>query len=130
MNAAVSPPLRPSTKLLRPLRRFFTAAALLLGFIGTSQPAQAQPATPTLSFGGLTLRPIGAVEVPLGALPKGTLDSGFDAGSISGGSPIRGVAVQPDGKVLIVGNFSAVAGISRSTVARLNRDGSVDTAFV
>ena len=39
------------------------------------------------------------------------------------------LAVQEDGKVVIGGLFSAVNGVGRSEVARLNPDGSRDTSF-
>ncbi|MBN8458004.1 MAG: choice-of-anchor D domain-containing protein [Verrucomicrobia bacterium] len=39
------------------------------------------------------------------------------------------LAVQSDGKVLLGGSFSTVAGIARNRVARLNPDGSVDKNF-
>ena len=39
------------------------------------------------------------------------------------------VVTQPDGKLLVGGQFTAVGGVSRSNLARLNADGSVDTAF-
>ena len=39
------------------------------------------------------------------------------------------LAVQPDGKVLIGGNFTTVGGTARSSIARLNADGSLDTTF-
>ncbi|MFM8336883.1 MAG: delta-60 repeat domain-containing protein, partial [Opitutaceae bacterium] len=39
------------------------------------------------------------------------------------------VVAQPDGKLLVGGQFTSVGGISRSNLARLNADGSVDTAF-
>ncbi len=39
------------------------------------------------------------------------------------------VAVQSDGKVLIGGTFTTYNGTSRGYVARLNSDGSLDTAF-
>ena len=38
-------------------------------------------------------------------------------------------AVQPDNKTIIAGNFSAVNGISRKGIARLNVDGTLDRAF-
>ncbi len=40
------------------------------------------------------------------------------------------LVVQPDGKVVIGGAFSAVNGIPRQNLARLNADGSVDTSFI
>ena len=39
------------------------------------------------------------------------------------------VVVQPDGKLLVGGQFTAVGGVARSNLARLNADGSVDPAF-
>ncbi|MBS1796920.1 MAG: VCBS repeat-containing protein [Acidobacteria bacterium] len=40
------------------------------------------------------------------------------------------VAVQPDGKVLVGGQFTAIGGVRRNSLARLNADGTVDTTFV
>ena len=73
----------------------------------------------------------------------GSLDGGFDAGFIAGktncigfyktncsiGRSIRSVVVQPDGKILIGGEFLSVAGVNHSGIARLNVDGSVDGSF-
>lgn len=39
------------------------------------------------------------------------------------------VVVQPDGKLLVGGQFTSVSGVARSNLARINADGSVDTAF-
>ena len=39
------------------------------------------------------------------------------------------VAEQPDGKILIGGNFSTVNGVARKNIARLNTNGSLDTSF-
>jgi uncharacterized delta-60 repeat protein len=58
----------------------------------------------------------------------GSLDSGFNVGSGPDGL-IFAVALQTDGKVLIGGYFTNVNGLSRSYIARLNADGSVDTGF-
>ena len=38
-------------------------------------------------------------------------------------------AVQPDGKILIGGIFTTVLGVTRNNIARLNTDGTLDTAF-
>jgi len=53
-------------------------------------------------------------------LPLPTGISGY------GGVHVQAIAVQPDGKVVIGGFFTAVNGISRMNIARLNADGSVD----
>ncbi len=39
------------------------------------------------------------------------------------------MAVQPDGKILLGGSFTQVNGTSRSYLARVNSDGSLDTGF-
>jgi len=42
---------------------------------------------------------------------------------------VNALTVQPDGRILIGGAFSTVAGQTRKGVARLNVDGSLDTGF-
>jgi len=42
---------------------------------------------------------------------------------------VSGVAVQPDGKVLIGGSFTTVLGVARNRIARLNADGTLDMDF-
>ena len=42
---------------------------------------------------------------------------------------IYSIAVQPDGKVLVGGNFTSVGGESRDRLARLNPDGTLDASF-
>ena len=42
---------------------------------------------------------------------------------------VLATAVQPDGKILIGGIFTSVLGVTRNNIARLNTDGTLDTAF-
>ncbi len=61
----------------------------------------------------------------------GTVDPTFNPGT---NSLVQAVAVQPDGKILIGGNFTSVGGgtglaTSRNYLARLNADGTVDMTF-
>ena len=49
--------------------------------------------------------------------------------NITGGSTVYAIAVQPDGKILIGGGFTSVLGVTRNNIARLNTDGTLDTAF-
>ena len=42
---------------------------------------------------------------------------------------VRAIAVQPDGKVIIGGDFTQVEGVTRNRIARLNADGTLDTGF-
>jgi uncharacterized delta-60 repeat protein len=46
-----------------------------------------------------------------------------------GGITVAVVALQPDGKILIGGNFTSVLGVARNCIARLNPDGTLDAAF-
>jgi uncharacterized delta-60 repeat protein len=61
--------------------------------------------------------------------PDGTLDTTFQGGLSGPNVPVSLLAVQSDGKVLLGGDFSAVDGISRNSLARLNPDGTLDTGF-
>ena len=58
----------------------------------------------------------------------GALDPSFVPGSWINGT-VTGVAVQPDGQILICGDFTTVHGAVRNHIARLNVDGSVDNTF-
>ncbi|MBK6832726.1 MAG: hypothetical protein IPG92_19245 [Flavobacteriales bacterium] len=40
-----------------------------------------------------------------------------------------GITLQPDGRILIAGNFGSVDGILTGSVARLDPDGSLDPSF-
>jgi uncharacterized delta-60 repeat protein len=42
---------------------------------------------------------------------------------------VLATAMQPDGKTIIAGIFTSVLGVSRSNIARLNADGTLDTGF-
>lgn len=59
---------------------------------------------------------------------NGALDATFNPGT-GPNAAIRALMVQSDGKILIGGLFTNVNGIALSGVARLNSDGSVDSAF-
>lgn len=61
----------------------------------------------------------------------GDPDPAFSVPPVAGGFPtaVSALAVQPDGRILLGGNFSTVWGVERSGIARLNADGSLDTDF-
>jgi uncharacterized delta-60 repeat protein len=69
-------------------------------------------------------------EAPLAVkLPRaGDLDLSFNPGSAVNGE-VLGIAVQPDGRILIGGRFTAVRNLVRNRIARLNADGSPDVTF-
>ena len=59
----------------------------------------------------------------------GTLDTSFNIGAAGPDAVVKDVVVQPDGKIVIGGNFANVNGTPRQGVARLNADGTLDTSF-
>jgi uncharacterized delta-60 repeat protein len=59
----------------------------------------------------------------------GTLDLGFNATIMTGSTIVSTIALQPDGKVISVGAFGYVNGVSGAYLVRLNSDGSLDNNF-
>jgi uncharacterized delta-60 repeat protein len=59
---------------------------------------------------------------------SGSLDTTFDPGTGTDGS-VWTMVEQPDGRIIIVGNFTTYNGISRRRIARLHPDGNLDTGF-
>jgi uncharacterized delta-60 repeat protein len=59
----------------------------------------------------------------------GSVDSSINYNVALAGK-VREILQQPDGKILIAGQFSAVNGVKRNSLARLNLDGSLDNTFV
>ena len=60
--------------------------------------------------------------------PSGQPDPTFTPGTGASNS-VNALARQPDGKILIGGNFSSYNGTARKYLARLNVDGSLDPSF-
>ena len=58
----------------------------------------------------------------------GTLDTSFKPGS-GANNGIFASALQPDGKIIVVGEFFNVAGVSMNRIARLHADGRLDSTF-
>lgn len=58
----------------------------------------------------------------------GSLDTTFNAGP-GPNQPVRAMALQPDGRIVIGGLFTQIHGTNRNFVARLLSDGAVDTLF-
>ena len=69
----------------------------------------------------------------------GSADSGFKPSSGDGSynaasygsdpAQVFSIALQPDGKIVFGGHFITFAGVARPGIARLNVDGTLDTAF-
>jgi len=61
---------------------------------------------------------------------NGTLDSTFLNGLAGPNAPVECLLVEPEGTLLIGGEFTRVNGINRGRLARLKADGSLDTQFL
>jgi uncharacterized delta-60 repeat protein len=61
--------------------------------------------------------------------PDGTLDSTFNMGGSGPNDDVSEIVILSDGKILIGGSFTTYNGTTRSRLARLNADGTLDTAF-
>ncbi len=59
----------------------------------------------------------------------GSLDPTFNPGTAAN-STVLALVIQPDGRVLVGGSFTAFAGSLRDFLVRLNADGSIDTGFL
>jgi len=60
--------------------------------------------------------------------PDGTLDDTFVDPDATGGG-VSTIAVQADGKIVVGGGFTSIGGQTHYFIARLNGNGSLDTAF-
>jgi uncharacterized delta-60 repeat protein len=59
----------------------------------------------------------------------GSVDNNFQNAMSGADNAVRSLVLQPDGRLLIGGDFATVNGVNRGRVARLSSDGSVDTSF-
>jgi uncharacterized delta-60 repeat protein len=61
----------------------------------------------------------------------GSIDNSFQIGDgFTGVSPyVKAIAVQPDGKILVGGNFLEFNGTTRHRIVRLNSNGTLDVSF-
>ncbi len=60
---------------------------------------------------------------------NGTIDFSFNPGSGASDYNIYAAALQPDGKIIIAGDFATFNGVAVNNIARLNTDGSLDLTF-
>ena len=78
-----------------------------------------------------TLAPNGGATVTRNNIARLETDGRLDQtlNLTADGPYVLVTVVQPDGKILIGGNFTTVLGVARNNIARLNTDGTLDTAF-
>ena len=76
------------------------------------------------SFNGYQVRGITQLNF------DGSVDQAFNA-NIGPGTDgdVYAVVVQPDGKIIVGGDFTQINGTNRTRIARLNSDGTLDTTF-
>jgi uncharacterized delta-60 repeat protein len=99
-----------------------------------SRDSSFRPTEFNATINSLALAPDGRIYVAsegdlVRLMPDGSLDAGFQIPDFDGGQPYAqnfGVAVQPDGKVLVP---ASVAQSKRVRLLRLHPDGSEDTTF-
>jgi len=58
----------------------------------------------------------------------GSVDTSFTTG-IGFNNPVYSIALQPDGKIIVGGNFFRFDGQEYNNIIRFNSDGSIDTSF-
>ncbi|MNK18861.1 hypothetical protein D3C87_370760 [compost metagenome] len=61
--------------------------------------------------------------------PDGTLDATFMSTGTGVNDAVNCITIQPDGKIIIGGKFTAVNGVARGRIARLNENGTLDLTF-
>lgn len=93
-------------------------SALLAGYFSTVQDASFN----VYARGGITrVSEDGAVD------PAFAEEGGY--GAFDGTSHVADMVRQPDGKIVILGNFTTFHGQPRNQLTRLNADGTLDTTF-
>lgn len=87
----------------------------------------------TIHIGAIVVSVIGLLSllvapVAAAATTGVTVDTSFARdGGLAGG--VTAMVRQPDGKLLVAGDFEAVNGVARNDVARINADGTLDATF-
>ena len=81
---------------------------------------------------GLFTSVAGRVRPYIAKLDKdGALDESFggDTVDVVPNAPVNKMALQKDGKIVILGDFESIGGVARNRVARLNADGRLDLGY-
>lgn len=119
-----------------PVLRFNTDGSLDATFnVGTttgSTNAVAIDAAGNILIGGFLTQVGGKPVTGIARLTTaGALDASFTAAAQAYGTPsnVNAIAVQADGKIVVGGGFLEMNGVAQPYLARLNRDGSLDSGF-
>ena len=104
-------------------------APLPVGMVNGTVSAIARQADGKIVIAGSFTSVLGIARKYIARLhPDLTLDTSFDPG-IGANSTISQIELGLNGSIYIFGSFSSVSGVTRSDIARLNSNGSLDTAF-
>ncbi len=114
------------------LARLWPDGSVDLGFVPRSGPAAGFGSIAVEADGKViasgTLHVGSSYEVHLlRLLPNGAVEAGFAETSGNGG--VTAIVVQPDGKIVIGGDFEFIGGQPHNRAGRINADGSVDETF-
>jgi uncharacterized delta-60 repeat protein len=60
---------------------------------------------------------------------NGSIDFTFNIGTGFSSGTVWDIAIQPDGKIISVGDFTSYNGTTANRIIRLNSDGSIDSSF-
>lgn len=78
-----------------------------------------------ITNGGLSFMTRGVARL----FPDGSVDTSFSADVGSATEGVRSMALQPDGKIIVMGPFHFVSGVPAQSLGRLNPTGSRDESF-
>ncbi|MBL7950189.1 MAG: delta-60 repeat domain-containing protein [Flavobacteriales bacterium] len=95
---------------------------------GTVEHMVLQPDGKVIVAGSFTTYNGVSVSRPVRLNTDGTVDATLNTGA-GFGNTINGLALQPDGKILVVGAFTSYNGTSRPAIARLQSTGALDGSF-
>ncbi len=103
------------------------------GFDGISYTSNIQPDGKIILGGGFTKFNDESRPNVVRLNNNGSLDTSFNIGNGFWGNFWRGcvysIGTQPDGKIIVGGDFRSYNGILKNCIIRLNSDGSIDTTF-
>jgi uncharacterized delta-60 repeat protein len=102
------------------------------GFNGFVQTITLQPDGKILIGGYFTSYSIFAPSINSNYIIRlntgGTIDNTFTVGN-GFDNPVNIITLQPDGKILVGGDFSTYSGVTRNKIIRLNTGGTIDNTF-
>jgi len=101
-----------------------------VGFNSTVYDLRVQPDDKIIAVGAFTSYSGSATSGIVRINTNGTRDATFNVGTgLTGGVDGRHCKIQPDGKIVVVGAFTAYSGSAINRIVRINTDGTRDTSF-